>query len=76
MIKSKKVNLPFVKSQIWIKQKGICPGCYTYLDPLKPDILDLHHVIPKKEGGTDKFNNLRLLHEHCHYESHHGKLTS
>ena len=76
VLKSKSINLPFVKSQIWKKQKGICPGCKHFLDPLKPEILDLHHVIPKKEGGSDKFNNLRLLHEHCHYESHHGKLTS
>ena len=76
VLKSKKVNLSFVKSQIWNKQKGICPVCNTYLDPNNPKILDLHHVIPKKEGGSDKFNNLRLLHEHCHYVSHHGKLTS
>jgi 5-methylcytosine-specific restriction endonuclease McrA len=76
VLNSKKINLPSVKGQIWKKQKGICPSCNTFLDPLYPKILDLHHVIPKKHGGSDKFSNLRLLHEHCHYESHHGKLTS
>ena len=76
VLKSKRINLPYVKSQIWKKQKGICPGFYFFIDPLKPKILDLHHVIPKKDDGSDKFNNLRLLHEHCHYESHHGMLSS
>ena len=76
IINSKTISLPFNKSKVWKKQKGICPSCKCYLDPLNPEILDLHHVISKKDGGSDKLNNLRLLHEHCHYESHHGKLTS
>lgn len=76
VIKSKTINLPFVKGEIWKKQKGICPVCNSYLDPQKPKNLDLHHVIPKNEGGSDKFNNLRLLHEHCHYVSHYAKLAS
>ena len=72
----KKVNLSFQKSQVWKKQKGLCPSCKQFLNPEQPGILDLHHVIPRKEGGLDKINNLLRMHEHCHYESHHGKLTS
>ena len=76
VIKLKKANLSFVKNEIWKKQKGICPSCNYFLDPKQPEYLDLHHVIPKKDGGSDKFNNLKLLHEHCHYESHYAKLAS
>jgi RNA-directed DNA polymerase len=73
---TKKNNLSFKKKQVWKKQKGLCPGCKQFLNPDNPDILDIHHVIPRKEGGPDKLSNLMLMHEHCHYESHHGKLTS
>lgn len=69
---AKGTNFPFQKKQVWKKQKGICPGCNKFLDPKQPDILDLHHVIPRKEGGSDKLTNLKLMHEHCHYESHHS----
>ena len=44
--------------------------------PKNPEILDLHHIIPKKDGGPDKLTNLILLHSHCHYETHYAKLTS
>ena len=73
---AKKVELSFQKSQVWKKQKGLCPSCKQFLNPEQSDVLDLHHVIPRKEGGSDKLTNLLLMHEHCHYESHHGKLTS
>ena len=76
VIRLKKVNLSFVKSAIWNKQKGMCPNCNCFLDPHNPGSFDLHHVIPKKHGGSDKFNNLRLLHEHCHYQSHYKRLSS
>ncbi|WP_326953626.1 HNH endonuclease signature motif containing protein [Aneurinibacillus migulanus] len=25
-----------------------------------------HHVIPRELGGTDKYDNLRIVHEHVH----------
>jgi 5-methylcytosine-specific restriction endonuclease McrA len=28
--------------------------------------LDIHHVLPKKLGGTDMVANLILLHRECH----------
>ena len=34
----------------------------------------IHHIIPKKEGGTNKANNLSLLHEKCHVKLHSKKL--
>ena len=73
---AKKTNLPLQKFQIWKRQKGLCLGCKQLLEPGNPGILDLHHVIPKKDGGSDKLTNLLLMHEHCHYETHYGKLSS
>jgi RNA-directed DNA polymerase len=72
----KKGNLSHKKNLLMIKQKALCPVCHHYLNPLVPNILDIHHVIPKKQGGSDKLLNLALLHEHCHYESHTNRLTS
>ena len=34
----------------------------------------LHHVIPRSQGGTDKPNNLALLHRKCHDKLHKQKL--
>jgi len=73
---AKKTNFSETKQKIWKKQKGLCLGCQTYLNPEDSDLIDLHHIVPKKDGGSDKLNNLMLMHEHCHYESHYGKLTS
>jgi RNA-directed DNA polymerase len=72
----KKFHLSYKKELIWRKQKALCSVCNQYLNPYQPDILDLHHVIPRKNGGSDKVDNLNLLHEHCHYESHTNSIAS
>ena len=69
-------DLPHTKSRIWKKQKGVCPGCKQHMDPNDSHILDLHHKIPRKEGGSDKLTHLLLMHEHCHYESHTNKTVN
>lgn len=70
----KKIQLSHVKAKIWKRQQGFCLNCGQYLDWKQPSTIDLHHIIPKSMGGTNKLSNLMLLHEHCHYESHYGKL--
>lgn len=72
----KKIYLPYKKEKLWRKQKALCFICSQYLNPLQPNILDIHPIIPRKDGGSDKLTNLVLLHEHCHYESHTNRLTS
>ena len=67
---AKRNGLSHQKGLLWRKQKGSCPFCKQYMDPLQSDILDIHHVMPKKDGGSDKISNLILLHEHCHYAIH------
>jgi len=54
------------------RQKGICPCCGNPIT--KDDIADkkahAHHMLPRSEGGTEKLNNLRLLHQDCHGKAH------
>ncbi|VXD11818.1 group II intron reverse transcriptase/maturase [Planktothrix paucivesiculata] len=46
------------------KQKGICPHCGLYFT--STDIVEVDHIIPKSLGGKDTYDNLQLLHKHCH----------
>ncbi|RKZ77942.1 MAG: hypothetical protein DRR16_28710 [Candidatus Parabeggiatoa sp. nov. 3] len=46
------------------KQKGICTWCkdgFTH-----DDVMEVDHIKPKNEGGKDIYENLQLLHRHCH----------
>lgn len=68
--KAGEYNLTKKKRFHWEKQNGICPGCDSPMDPNLGDNLDLHHIVPKAEGGSSSSRNLVLLHEHCHYVTH------
>jgi RNA-directed DNA polymerase len=46
------------------KQKGKCNHCGLYFR--EEDLLEVDHIIPKSKGGKDKYDNLQLLHRHCH----------
>lgn len=46
------------------KQKGTCTICN--LTFTSQDILEVDHVKPRSQGGSDTYKNLQLLHRHCH----------
>ena len=46
------------------KQKGKCTHCELYFR--EGDVLEVDHIIPKILGGKDQYNNLQILHKHCH----------
>ncbi|WP_333319564.1 group II intron reverse transcriptase/maturase [Microcoleus sp. D3_18a_C4] len=46
------------------RQKGICPHCGLYLTSI--DIVEVDHIKPISLGGKDTYDNLQLLHKHCH----------
>lgn len=50
------------------KQKGICPVCGQSL--FNDEEIHVHHIIPKKKGGKNKYSNLQALHLYCHQQVH------
>lgn len=46
------------------RQKGICPHCGLYFTCI--DLVEVDHIEPTSLGGKDTYNNLQLLHKHCH----------
>lgn len=65
-----KQNLTGNKGLLWSMQKGSCQICKQYMNPSYSRLLHVHHVVARKNGGSNKLSNLVLLHEHCHYTIH------
>jgi RNA-directed DNA polymerase len=53
------------------KQQGICPVCGINIVAADWDEpLHVHHLVARKDGGSDNMYNLMLLHEECHYKAY------
>lgn len=46
------------------RQKGKCAHCGLYFTD--EDKLETDHIIPKSKKGKDTYDNLQILHRHCH----------
>jgi RNA-directed DNA polymerase len=46
------------------EQKGKCAHCGLYFR--EDDLIEVDHIIPKSEGGKDRYGNIQALHRHCH----------
>jgi RNA-directed DNA polymerase len=46
------------------RQKGKCTHCDLFFR--ENDVLEVDHKIPKSQGGKDIYDNMQLLHRHCH----------
>ena len=57
-------KLPNQVAQLLKREKGKCPECGLMF--MGDDLIEVDHKIPKKNGGSDKFDNLQPLHRHCH----------
>ena len=53
---------------LWSRQSGLCPECHQQL--LLEQAWERHHVCWRMFGGSDKLDNLRLLHATCHRKLH------
>ncbi|WP_456373536.1 group II intron reverse transcriptase/maturase [Thiolapillus sp.] len=54
--------------RLWERQEGYCPVCRDRLDWGRK--WEIHHRVPRTEGGTDALSNLALLHPNCHRQVH------
>jgi len=52
-------------------QGGICVVCKQPL--INEEVIEIHHVIPRKRGGSDVPSNLKLLHKACHKQVTYSK---
>lgn len=48
------------------QQKGRCNLCGTMFN--NEDILETDHIIPLSQGGRRNYQNIQLLHRHCHHQ--------
>ena len=60
---------PSVKAKIYFRDNGKCQICFQSIDTeLKypnPLSFSLDHILPRSQGGTDAFHNLRSTHLVC-----------
>ena len=59
-------EMPTEISKLLKKQKGKCTHCGHFLRD--GDLMEIDHITPKSLGGNNSYNNLQLLHRHCHDE--------
>jgi len=62
------------KKQLRLRQLSKCSHCghLIYLN----ETVEIHHKTYKAEGGSDKLENLELLHENCHRQLHYMQKVS
>lgn len=48
------------------RQNGYCTWCKTLFTV--ESIVEVDHIVPRSLGGKDEYQNLQLLHKHCHIE--------
>lgn len=62
-----------MRSYLMSREHGKCQFCSK---DFKGKSSHIHHIIPRSQGGTNKSNNLAILHENCHKELHKKNLES
>lgn len=65
-----------VKDWVLNRADGVCEACShpaPFLDAAKKPFLEVHHVRPLAEGGSDTVTNTVALCPNCHRELHYGQ---
>ena len=57
-------EMPIIETKLLKMQKGRCNYCGNLFQD--GDLWEKDHIIPKSLGGKKAYNNLQLLHRHCH----------
>lgn len=58
--------------RLWWSQGKECPVCNEKIT--EETRWNIHHILPKSEGGKDNLSNLVMLHPNCHRQIHGQKL--
>ncbi|AOY81763.1 HNH endonuclease [Moorena producens JHB] len=61
-------EMPKQKAKLLKNQKGKCTHCGLKFRP--DEKLEIHHILPRVNGGSNFDENLELLHLHCHDAKH------
>jgi len=62
------------RSALLRQQDYRCAMCGTWFDPDEDiPLMDAHHDTPRHCGGTDRMDNLQLVHRWCHH-AHHARI--
>lgn len=64
-------NIPSYRKELIALREESCELC-GYND--QPQILIVHHILERKNGGTNDITNLQLICPNCHALQHYGKL--
>ncbi len=57
-----------IRRKLYTLQNGKCKWCNGSI--YTGQVVEIDHIIPKKNGGSSKLKNLRLVHSHCHDQIH------
>ena len=69
------VRDPKVKAWVLKSANGVCELCNSPAPFFKPDgvpYLEVHHVLPLSEGGSDRTSNTIAVCPNCHMQFHYG----
>ena len=55
---------PLGVSKLLKMQKGLCAWCEMAFKA--GDVMEVDHIIPRRQRKLDRYSNLQLLHGHCH----------
>lgn len=58
-----------IKAYLMYREHGICQYCGSRI--LHGEKVHIHHIKQRSRGGTNKTDNLALLHDKCHVLMHH-----
>ena len=53
---------------LWFRQQKRCVMCRHLIT--KETGWNIHHIVERVKGGSDKLDNLALLHPNCHRQLH------
>jgi len=66
-----KVSTSPTRRNLYKLQDGKCKWCKGSI--YTGQVVEVDHIIPKKDGGSSQMKNLRLVHGHCHDQIHHTR---